>query len=74
VRWVAAGCCFLFGGFYYEVQTFNESANRACNSLLFLSAIGIIIPTAAKSISVPPMSDSAILSISRGTAVILLFW
>lgn len=45
-----AGCCMLFGGYYYKTQQFNELGNRACSSLLFLSVIGIIMPTAAKAL------------------------
>ena len=29
-----AGCCFLFGGMYYKMQTFNATSNRATSSLL----------------------------------------
>lgn len=36
----------------YKTQCFNQTASRASASLLILSAISIIIPTAAKSISV----------------------
>ena len=28
------GCCFLFGGMYYKIQTFNATSNRATSSLL----------------------------------------
>ncbi|GBF93992.1 calcium proton exchanger [Raphidocelis subcapitata] len=68
------GCCFLLGGLRYRVQTFNATANQATSSLLFLSCIGIIIPTASTTLA----GDSAAaqdlnLRISRGAAVVLLF-
>lgn len=68
------GCCFLFGGCYYKTQTFNEVASQATGSLLFLSCIGIILPTAAKNMmsdSTPPGEDW-VLAVSRGTAIVLL--
>ncbi|GAX74130.1 hypothetical protein CEUSTIGMA_g1579.t1 [Chlamydomonas eustigma] len=68
------GCCFFFGGLYYKVQTFNATSNRACSSLLFLAAIGVAIPTAAKNILMGDSSvdsEQTILWISRGTAIIL---
>ena len=37
----------FFGGMYYKTQSFNAVGNRTCASLLFLAAIGIIMPTAA---------------------------
>ncbi|KAI8464495.1 MAG: cation exchanger 1 [Monoraphidium minutum] len=66
------GCCFFFGGLRYQVQSFNATANQATSSLLFLSCIAIIIPTAATNLGGGGGSQEAILSISRGTAVVLL--
>jgi hypothetical protein len=60
---------------YHRVQTFNATANQATSSLLFLSCIGIIIPTASTTLAVGgsgmPLPDWN-LQISRGTAVVLL--
>lgn len=57
----------------YKTQSFNAVANRACSSLLFLSAIGIIVPTAAKHMAHKgAMSDEWVLNVSRVTAVVLL--
>jgi Ca2+:H+ antiporter len=68
-----AGCCFLFGGLKFKTQAFNAVANQATSSLLFLSCIGIIIPTAAVQLSSGgDMSSSDLLQISRGTAIIML--
>lgn len=68
-----AGCCFLFGGIKFKTQAFNAVANQATSSLLFLSCIGIIIPTAAVQLADGgEVSSSDLLNISRGTAVIML--
>jgi Ca2+:H+ antiporter len=68
-----AGCCFLFGGLKFKTQAFNAVANQATSSLLFLSCIGIIIPTAAVQLaSGDDVSSSDLLQISRGTAIIML--
>ena len=70
----AAGCCFLFGGWKYKVQKFNAVANQASSSLLFLSCIGIIIPTAAGYLEIGPGGGGkeAVMAISRGAAIVLL--
>jgi Ca2+:H+ antiporter len=63
----------LFGGFYYKTQTFNAVGNRACSSLLFLSVIGIIVPSAASQlIHDHDGAEDWILDVSRACAVILL--
>lgn len=66
----------IAGGYNYSIQTFNATGNRACSSLLFLSALGIIIPTAASSMwePEPDVNPDWVLSVSRGTAIILLVW
>lgn len=67
------GCCFLFGGIRYKTQAFNAVANQATSSLLFLSCIGIIIPTAAVQLSgTDDVSNRDLLDISRGTAILML--
>lgn len=68
------GTCFICGGYYYKEQHFNATGNRACSSLLFLSCIGIVIPTAALQLSEEGASADWVLPVSRGTAVILLIW
>jgi Ca2+:H+ antiporter len=68
-----AGCCFLFGGARYKVQNFNAVANQATSSLLFLSCISIVLPTAAMQLSLADeVSQSELLGISRWTAIIML--
>jgi Ca2+:H+ antiporter len=63
----------LFGGAWHHVQSFNAAANQASSSLLLLSCIGIILPTAATQLSAPgDVSQAELLAISRATALILL--
>ena len=57
---------------FHQTQTFNATANQATSSLLFLSCIGIIIPTAATQLSPGEEPEEWILRSSRGTAVVLL--
>jgi Ca2+:H+ antiporter len=76
------GFCFLCGGVYYKTQTWNAIGSRACSSLLMLSCLGIVLPTASVLLveKDPGLSfaqqtqyeDEFVLSISRGTAVVLL--
>lgn len=72
-----SGCCFFFGGLRYPTQEFNAVANQATSSLLFLSCIGITLPTAANMLwrddgGSNGDGDEFILLISRSTAVVLL--
>lgn len=67
------GCSFFFGGLYHKTQTFNAVGNRACSSLLMLSCIGVILPTAFTVLTnQDEIKDEYILDMSRGTAVLLL--
>jgi Ca2+:H+ antiporter len=69
----AAGCCFLFGGARFKVQNFNAVANQATSSLLFLSCISIVLPTAAMQLSYSgEVTQVELLGISRWMAVIML--
>jgi Ca2+/H+ antiporter len=55
------------------VQNFNAVANQATSSLLFLSCISIMLPTAAMQLSsAEEVSHSELLGISRCTAIIML--
>eukprot|EP01025_Chloroclados_australasicus_P065646 TRINITY_DN8943_c0_g3_i1.p1 TRINITY_DN8943_c0_g3~~TRINITY_DN8943_c0_g3_i1.p1 ORF type:complete len:601 (-),score=50.05 TRINITY_DN8943_c0_g3_i1:230-2032(-) len=68
------GCCFLFGGVYYRQQSFNQVANKVCNTLLFLSVIALVVPSALTFAQSDPDSSYEhfeILRISRVTAVML---
>eukprot|EP01023_Acetabularia_acetabulum_P031259 TRINITY_DN29392_c0_g1_i5.p1 TRINITY_DN29392_c0_g1~~TRINITY_DN29392_c0_g1_i5.p1 ORF type:complete len:548 (-),score=76.15 TRINITY_DN29392_c0_g1_i5:225-1868(-) len=69
------GCCFLFGGIYYHQQNFNQIANKVCNSLLFLSVIALVIPSALsfaqENSTTEQHRELEILYLSRGVAVLL---
>eukprot|EP01024_Parvocaulis_polyphysoides_P063574 TRINITY_DN734_c1_g1_i1.p1 TRINITY_DN734_c1_g1~~TRINITY_DN734_c1_g1_i1.p1 ORF type:complete len:513 (-),score=72.53 TRINITY_DN734_c1_g1_i1:254-1711(-) len=69
------GCCFLFGGVYYHQQNFNQVANKVCNSLLFLSVIALVIPSALSYAQADSTSSKhlefEILYLSRGIAILL---
>ncbi|KAL6758013.1 cation exchanger 1 [Haematococcus lacustris] len=67
------GCCMFFGGLNFKTQTFNAVGNRACSSLLFLSVIGIVMPTAAGVLVLDHEGkEDWLLDVSRATAIILL--
>ena len=67
-----AGCCFLFGGLYHHVQSFNALANQVCNSLLFLAVVGLMLPLAAANLPGVQFSESEMLVFSRIIALLLL--
>jgi Ca2+:H+ antiporter len=68
------GCCFLVGGTQYHQQSFNAGFNKAMCSLLFLACIALALPTAGATLySRDKLSEGAILSVSHGTAVMLIF-
>eukprot|EP00878_Enallax_costatus_P001697 GHUV01001852.1.p1 GENE.GHUV01001852.1~~GHUV01001852.1.p1 ORF type:complete len:445 (+),score=115.57 GHUV01001852.1:219-1553(+) len=81
------GMSFFVGGMYYKIQHFNAVASQTSGSLLLLSAISIIIPTAAQQLGTgghvsegegvlgmlaAGMSEDKILLLSRLTALALL--
>ncbi|KXZ51252.1 hypothetical protein GPECTOR_13g739 [Gonium pectorale] len=73
---LVTGCSFFFGGLFNKTQKFNATGNQASGSLLFLAALGFLIPTGASLLfhgdgSASDREELA-LQISRGTAVILL--
>ncbi|KAF9246380.1 calcium proton exchanger [Melanogaster broomeanus] len=81
------GCSFLAGGFIHEEGSFNSSGAQASASLMTLSCITLVIPAAYASTTeagIPNLPcdisydaggcpSSGLLTISRGTAVLLLF-
>ncbi|KXZ49749.1 hypothetical protein GPECTOR_19g200 [Gonium pectorale] len=72
---LVAGCSFFFGGLYNKTQKFNATGSQASGSLLFLAALGFLIPTGAALLfggDGPGGTEALVLGISRGTAVILL--
>lgn len=75
------GCCFLAGGFTRVQQTFNQTVAQTMSSLMALATAGLLIPAAFHASMPTPEgvfpdpnsdSDSKILSLSRGVALILL--
>jgi Ca2+:H+ antiporter len=68
------GCCFLVGGTQYHEQSFNAGFNKVMCALLFLACIAVSLPTAGKVFySRDQLSDGAILHVSHGIAIILIF-
>jgi len=82
------GCSFLAAGFKYPESNFQVTAAQASSSLMTLACITLIIPAAYNSVKSPsgslfadplntttaidPEKISGLLTISRGTAVLLL--
>lgn len=70
------GCCFIAGGIKYKEQTFNSTVASTMSSLLAVSTASLIIPaTLYASLKKSPETDTEhnILTLSHGTAIILLF-
>ncbi|KZT29881.1 calcium/proton exchanger [Neolentinus lepideus HHB14362 ss-1] len=71
------GMCFFAGGTRFSEQGFGASASQINSSLLILSVIAVLLPAAfqytdSSSVGIP-QENSEILSVSHGTAIILLF-
>jgi hypothetical protein len=67
------GCCFLFGGFKHRQQVFNTLANKVSSSLLFVSSISIIIPTAARTVyGDKVMTRDSLVNLSHAIAILLV--
>ncbi|CAN3367516.1 vacuolar calcium ion transporter [Diutina catenulata] len=75
------GCCFVAGGFNRVQQTFNQTMAQTMTSLLALSVMALFIPAAFHAslggvgdgkLAVPANTSDLILSLSRGTSLILL--
>ncbi|GFR51251.1 hypothetical protein Agub_g13632 [Astrephomene gubernaculifera] len=72
---LVTGCSFFFGGLFNKTQKFNATGNQASGSLLFLAALGFLIPTGASLLfggGRDGNAEEVVLGISRGTAVVLL--
>ncbi|EFJ39789.1 hypothetical protein VOLCADRAFT_108492 [Volvox carteri f. nagariensis] len=72
---LVTGCSFFFGGLFNKTQKFNATGSQASGSLLFLAALGFLIPAGAALLFGSGDVDSnseLVLGISRGTAVVLL--
>ncbi|CCK68734.1 Vcx1p KNAG_0B02920 [Huiozyma naganishii CBS 8797] len=70
------GFCFVFGGYNRVQQTFNQTAAQTMSSLLAISCASLLIPAAFKATLPEGKEDdlinSKILSLSRGTSLVLL--
>ncbi|TFK50114.1 calcium/proton exchanger [Heliocybe sulcata] len=71
------GMCFFAGGTRFSEQGFGTSAAQVNSSLLILSVIAVLLPAAfqytdSSSVTVSE-ENKEILSVSHGTAIILLF-
>jgi len=64
------GCSFVAAGFKRQESHFGVTAAQASSSLMTLACITLVIPAAYASTQ---SSDSGLLVISRGTALVLLF-
>src|SRR5690242_12686606 len=67
------GCCFLAGGLRYKEQTFNSTVASTMSSLMAVSSASLIIPaTLYAAMTKVDSQDQNIMTLSRGTSVILL--
>jgi Ca2+:H+ antiporter len=61
------GCCFLFGGIFYQEQTFNVTSANASMGLLALSSLALVLPTPYANYY--EVQDESVLIISRSAAI-----
>ena len=64
------GCCFSFGGLKYKEQSFNATVATANISLLALSSIALVLPTALASYY--EVTDERVLVVSQTAAAFLI--
>ena len=65
------GTCFLAGGMRFHTQTFNRKGLSVLSGVLFLSAMGIVLPSGIASSS-PQMAPERVLLLSRISSVVLI--
>ena len=66
--------CFFFGGLTHKQQRFSTLANKMAASLLFLAAVGLIIPSTAKIIyGGTVMSPEVLTNLSHAISLTLMF-
>jgi Ca2+:H+ antiporter len=63
--------CFFFGGLKYHEQHFNNTMAGMMSSLMAVSTSSLIIPAALYA-SMPEPDFDLILSLSRGTSIVIL--
>lgn len=69
------GCCFIAGGIKFKEQKFNTTVASTMSSLLAVSSASLIIPATlyASMSGSKKENETNILTLSHGTAIILLF-
>ncbi|KAK0130514.1 hypothetical protein ONS96_001031 [Cadophora gregata f. sp. sojae] len=70
------GMCFLIGGLRFREQIYNSTVTQMSACLLSLSVMSLLLPTAfhaSFSDEQKTKANTAVLKVSRGTSVILLF-
>lgn len=65
------GCCFVAGGYNRVQQTFNQTAAQTMSSLMAVATSALLIPAAFHA-TTQSSSDTEILALSRGTALVML--
>lgn len=67
------GMSFVLGGLRFREQLYNSSVSQLSAGLLSLSVISLLIPTAFHAaFSDEELADRVVLTVSRGTSVVLL--
>ncbi|KAI7818415.1 Sodium/calcium exchanger protein-domain-containing protein [Gamsiella multidivaricata] len=66
------GFCFVFGGYKYKTQTFNQTAAQTSASLLSLSCLSLLIPAAFHATTTEIDQTVNIQHLSYGTSIVLL--
>ncbi|KAI8361460.1 Sodium/calcium exchanger protein-domain-containing protein [Mortierella sp. GBAus27b] len=66
------GFCFVCGGLKYQSQTFNQTAAQTSASLLALSCMSLLIPTAFVATTDEIGQSANIKHMSYGTSIVLL--
>ena len=69
------GCSFLVGGIKFHEQYFNATVASTMSSLMAVACASLVIPATihdSLATTEPPNTQQCILTISRGTAVVLL--
>ncbi|KAJ5347886.1 uncharacterized protein N7506_001139 [Penicillium brevicompactum] len=66
------GCCLITASYNKNVLLFNSALAKTLSSLMMITAVALLLPTALYSTFPVSEIDDRVLSFSRGTAVVLL--
>ncbi|KAF9913415.1 hypothetical protein BX616_010065 [Lobosporangium transversale] len=69
---VVLGFCFVFGGYYYQSQKFNQTAAQMSASLLSLACMSLLVPAAFVAATDEADQTHSIQILSEGTSIVLL--